>query len=247
MKNKILGLISISLLAISGLIHAAPTVLVYEWAVQAGKAGEFAAAVDELQKADLSQDRTAQLHLESVGFNGANPATHRVVVLYPSIAEMEKWNRKFVGSDAGTAFVESISDIASPVGQYMEQPLKSWGTVSNEDKVFDVVRLRVTDAAATLAGLDALMSAPEAKEFPGQLWLVQVVRGNAAPDGRVTHQIVVGYESLAEMEAWQDYMLTTNAWKTWSGVAQNSFVVTNRFTAEWLAVYDHNYTLEDFD
>ena len=247
MKNKILGVLSALLITVPSLLQAAPTVVVYEWAVEAGKAGDFAAALDTLQKSKIAQDRTAQLHLESIGFNGVNPATHRVVVLYPSIAEMEKWNRKFVGSDAGTAFVESISDIASPVGQYMEQPLKSWGTVSNEDKVFDVVRLRVTDAAATLAGLDALMSAPEAKEFPGQLWLVQVVRGNAAPDGRVTHQIVVGYESLAEMEAWQDYMLTTNAWKTWSGVAQNSFVVTNRFTAEWLAVYDHNYTLEDFD
>jgi hypothetical protein len=247
MKNKILGVLSIALILTTGLLQAAPTVIVYEWAVQAGKAGEFAAALDTLQKAKVSQDRTAQLHLESVGFNGVNPATHRVVVLYPSIAEMEKWNEKFVGSDAGNAFLNSINDIATPVGQYMEQPLKSWGTVSNEDKVFDVVRLQVSDPSATLAGLNALMSAPEAKNFPGQAWLIQVVRGNAAPDGRVTHQIVVGYESLAEMEAWQDYMLTTSAWKTWTGVAQNSFVITNRFTVDWLAVYDHNYTLEDFD
>ena len=199
MKNKILGALTAALITTSALLQAAPTQPDYEWAVQAGKAGEFAAALDTLQKSEVSKDRTAQLHLESIGFNGVNPATHRVVVLYPSIAEMEKWSKKFVGSDAGNAFLESISDISSPVGQYMEQPLKSWGTVSNEDKVFDVVRLQVSDPAATLAGLDALMSAPEAKDFPGQIWLVQVVRGNAAPDGRVTHQIVVGYESLAEM------------------------------------------------
>ena len=54
-------------------------------------------------------------------------------------------------------------------------------------------------------------------------------------------------KNLAEMETWQDYMVTTEAWKTWSSVAQESFVVTNRFTVDWLAVYDHNYTLEDFD
>tara|TARA_B100000575_G_C22945137_1_gene546846 strand:- start:483 stop:644 length:162 start_codon:yes stop_codon:yes gene_type:complete len=53
------------------------------------------------------------------------------------------------------------------------------------------------------------MKAPETKDFPGQIWLIQMVRGNAAPDGSVTHQIAVGYESLAEMETWQDYMVTT--------------------------------------
>ena len=129
----------------------------------------------------------------------------------------------------------------------MEQPVRNWGTVSNDDKVFDVVRLQVSDPTATLAGLNALMNASESNDFPGQIWLIQVLRGNAAPDGRVTHQIVVGYESLAELEAWQDYVVSTTAWQTWAGVAQNSFIVTNRFIVEWLSVYDHNYTLEDFD
>ena len=247
MKNKILGVLSALLISVPSLLQAAPTVIVYEWAVQSGKASDFAAALDTLQKSKIGQDRTAQLHLESIGFNGVNPATHRVVVLYPSIAEMESWNKKFADSSAGRAFRSSIDSIASPVAQYMEQPLQSWGEVSNDDTVFDVVRMQVSDVAATASGLDALMNAPESKSFPGQIWLIQVVRGNAAPDGRVTHQIVVGYESLAEMEAWQDYMLTTDAWKTWSGVAQKSFIVTNRFTVDWLAVYDHNYTLEDFD
>ena len=247
MKNKILGVLSALLISVPSLLQAAPTVIVYEWAVQSGKASDFAAALDTLQKSKIGQDRTAQLHLESIGFSGVNPATHRVVVLYPSIAEMESWNKKFADSSAGRTFRRSIDGIASPVAQYMEQPLQSWGEVSNDDTVFDVVRMQVSDVAATASGLDALMNAPESKSFPGQIWLIQVVRGNAAPDGRVTHQIVVGYESLAEMEAWQDYMFTTDAWKTWSGVAQKSFIVTNRFTVDWLAVYDHNYTLEDFD
>ena len=247
MKKKILGLVAAALMVISGLLQAAPTVLVYEWAVQAGKAGEFAAALDTLQKSAIAKDRTAQLHLESIGFNGASPATHRVVVLYPSIAEMESWNKRFETSDAGAAFAEAINAIATPVAQYMEQPVQSWGTVSNDDMLFDVVRMQVSDPAATAAGLNALMNAPESRDFPGQIWLIQVLRGNAAPDGRVTHQIVVGYESLTEMEAWQDYMVTTKAWQTWTGVAQSSFIVTNRFTVNWLAVYDHNYTLEDFD
>lgn len=247
MKNKIIMAVSALLLAAAGWVQAGQTVLVYEWTVQAGKAGEFAAALDTLQKSSIAKDRTAQLHLESIGFNGANPATHRVVVLYPSLAEMESWNAKFSGSDESNAFVQSVSQIATPVAQYMESPLKSWGEVSNDDVVFDVVRLQVNDPAATLAGLDALMNSPEAKEFPGQIWLIQVASGNAAPDGRVTHQIVVGYESLAEMEAWSDYMYQTKSWQTWTGVASSSFTVMNRFFVQWVAIYDHNYTLEDFD
>ena len=47
---------------------------------EAGKAGDFAAALDTLQKSKIAQDRTAQLHL-IYGFNGVNPATHRVVVI----------------------------------------------------------------------------------------------------------------------------------------------------------------------
>ena len=219
MKNKILGVLSALLISVSSLVQAAPTVIVYEWAVQAGKADDFAAALDALQKSKVAQDRTAQLHLESIGFNGMNPATHRVVVLYPSIAEMESWNKKFEGSEAGV--MEAINDVASPVAHHGAATAEL-GDVSNDDMVFDVVRMQDDDAAATAAGLNALMSAPESKDFHGQIWLIQVVRGNAAPDGRVTHQIVVGYESLAEMETWQDYMLTTDAWKTWAGVAQNS-------------------------
>ena len=44
MKNKILGVLSALLISVSSLVQAAPTVIVYEWAVQAGKADDFAAA-----------------------------------------------------------------------------------------------------------------------------------------------------------------------------------------------------------
>ena len=128
MKNKILGMFFGTLMLASGLLQASPTVLVYEWAVQSGKAGEFAAALDTLQKSEIASDRTAQLHLESIGFNGVNPATHRVVVLYPSITEMEAWNKKFVGSDAATAFLDSINEIASPVASIWSSRF-SWGRV----------------------------------------------------------------------------------------------------------------------
>ena len=54
MKNKILSLLAAGLMLTAGLVQAAPTVLLYEWAVQPGKAGEFAAALDTLQKSKVA-------------------------------------------------------------------------------------------------------------------------------------------------------------------------------------------------
>ena len=52
------------------------------------------------------------------------------------------------------------------------------------------------------AGLDALQRQRDLV-FPGRS-TVQVLTGQAGASGRSTHEIVVGYESLAEMEAWQE-------------------------------------------
>ena len=218
MKQLLILIASIALLGPT-IARASETALVYEWAVQPGQANTYAAAVEKLQKSKLAGDRTAQLQLQSVSFDGANPTTHRVVVLYPSLAESETWNTKFNGSKEQTAFQNSINEVATSVSQYMAKPLMSWGEVSNNDTVFDLVRVRVTNPQAIAVGLDSLMKSGDAKGFPGQIWLVEIRRGQASPDGRVTHEIVVGYESMAEMEKWLDYIYQTKAWANWVEIA----------------------------
>ena len=246
MKQLLILIASIALLG-STIAQASETALVYEWAVQPGQANTYAAAVETLQKSKLAGDRTAQLQLQSVSFDGANPTTHRVVVLYPSLAESETWNTKFNGSKEQTAFQNSINEVATSVSQYMAKPLMSWGEVSNNDTVFDLVRVRVTNPQAIAAGLDSLMKSGDAKGFPGQIWLVEIRRGQASPDGRVTHEIVVGYESMAEMEKWLDYIYQTKAWANWVEIASQHMIVVNRSLFNMLATYNHNYSLEDFD
>ena len=100
-----------SLLLTSATSKASETAIVYEWAVNPGKANSYAQAVDRLQKSKIGGDRTAQLQLQSISFDGANPTTHRVVVLYPSLAESEKWNAKFNGSKEQAAFMNSINKV----------------------------------------------------------------------------------------------------------------------------------------
>ena len=66
----------------------------------------------------------------------------------------------------------------------MGSPIQSWGNVSNEDTFWDVIRITATDPAAVAKGLNALMTSSDAKAFPGQIWLIQVVRGQASAAGK---------------------------------------------------------------
>ena len=245
MRNILFGILTSVLFSVQ--VNAAQTAQVYEWAVAPGKAGAFVEAVEKLQNSKIGGDRTAQVQLQSSSFNGVSPATHRVVVLYPSLAESEKWNAKFNGSKEQAAFTSSINAISKPVRQYIARPLVSWGEVDNDDKVFDIVSITATDPAAIAGALGAMMTSEDTKDFPGQLWLVQIERGQASPAGRVTHEIVVGYESLAELESWSDKMYQTEAWATWLGVASKNMTVANRYILNFLDTFNHGYSLEDFD
>jgi len=228
-------------------ISAAPVVAVTEWKVDAGKAADFVEVIDDLQNTNLGKDRKAQLQLQASSFNGVNPATHRVTILYPSLAEMETWNKKFAASKEGEDVREDLTRHAQMVSQYMGSPIQSWGNVSNEDTFWDVIRITATDPAAVAKGLNALMTSSDAKAFPGQIWLIQVVRGQASAAGRVTHEIAIGYESMAEMESWSEKMGKTKAWQKWLGIAGSSFTIANRYNVSWLKAYEHGYSLEEFE
>ena len=236
-----------ALALISSSVLAVQPILTYEFQVEPGKAAEFAEAFDALQKSKLGQDRTAQVQLQSISFNGASPTTHSIVVLYPSMTEMDKWTLKNANSKEGAAFRAVASKISKPVTQYITVPMKSWGTVSSKDTHWDSISMNVTDPAAVLAGLDEMMTSAELQDFPGELWLVEVLRGQSSATGHMTHQIYVGYESLSELDAWTDKLHKTAAWQKWLGVASQSFTITNRETANWLKAYEHSYSLEDFE
>ena len=247
MNNKIKVMIAGALALISSSVLAVQPILTYEFQVEPGKAAEFAEAFDALQKSKLGQDRTAQVQLQSISFNGASPTTHSIVVLYPSMTEMDKWTLKNANSEEGAAFRAVASKISKPVTQYITVPMKSWGTVSSKDTHWDSISMNVTDPAAVLAGLDEMMTSAELQDFPGELWLVEVLRGQSSATGHMTHQIYVGYESLSELDAWSDKLHKTAAWQKWLGVASQSFTITNRETANWLKAYEHSYSLEDFE
>ncbi len=220
---------------------------IMQWEIQPGKADAALKAFDELQNSDMAKNRTASVQFQTILFNGSSPATHAVVVLYPNRAEQERWRKSMKGSTQMRKFQKSMNNIAKPVAQSSNSPLKGWGTLSNNDTVWSAIRLRVSNPAKLLQAMDTMMSSPEFKNFTGQVWLSAIDAGNVNHDGSASHIITIGHESFAEMEQWTDYADTTGALSTYlqtvSGVVER--VSTEHI--EFLRVYDHDMSIEDLE
>jgi len=110
------------------------------------------------------------------------------------------------------AFQASMEEHASPVGELIGSFGRSWGTPSNEDRVWVATRLYATDAVAVVGALNKLMSDRSMKNFPGNIGISSVALGNQHGEDMMSHMIFVGYESAEEMEDWTDYYTTQPAW-----------------------------------
>ncbi|MFP6808279.1 MAG: hypothetical protein VB957_14045 [Pseudomonadales bacterium] len=88
---------------------------IMQFQIQSGKANVALEAFDELQSSEVASNRTASVQFQATRFNGSSPATHAVVVLYPSRAEQERWSTSMAGSSEMRNFQKKMSSIAKPV------------------------------------------------------------------------------------------------------------------------------------
>ena len=126
------------------------------------------------------------------------------------------------------------------------ETLMGWGTVSNKDTVWEAIRVNVSDPGAVVTAFNALMTSKSAEAFPGEVWLSAISYGNAADGDVATHVITVGYESIAEMEAWNDQIRKTQAWADFGLALQGNMRTVNRELIQFLSVFDHQMSLENF-
>jgi hypothetical protein len=140
-----------------------------------------------------------------------------------------------------------MSKHTEAVGNSAMQTITGWGTVSNSDVVWEAIRVNVTDPAGVVKAFDTMMGSNEAQAFPGQIWLSAVDYGNESQGGVATHVITVGYESMAEMEAWNDRFMQTKAWEKFQKSIQSRMTLINRELVRFVSVYDHQISLEDLD
>ena len=83
------------------------------------------------------------------------------------------------------------------------------------------------------------MTSKSAEAFPGEVWLSAISYGNAADGDVATHVITVGYESMAEMEAWNDQIRKTQAWAAFGSAFQGNMRTVNRELVQLLSGFDH--------
>ncbi len=228
-------------------LHAAQVWDLYNFKVRAENVAQVVNAFNRLQESEVGKNRMASVHLQASIFGGTNGTTHSIVAIYPSRAEFERASQSLVGTPEWRAFQRAMSKHTEAVGNSAMQTITGWGTVSNEDVVWEAIRVNVTDPAGVVKAFDTMMGSNEAQAFPGEIWLSAVDYGNESQGGVATHVITVGYESMAEMEAWNDGFMQTKAWEKFQKSIQSKMTLINRELVRFVSVYDHQISLEDLD
>ena len=219
---------------------------VLELEVEAGEAGEVLSAMDKFRETDTGKTGQSTIHLHQSLVNGANPATHSIVALYPSRAEYEKITTAASQTDDFPKLVKTIRKVAKPIADRSNETIKGWGTVSNSDKVWAVIYLTVKNPMLFLQSMDKMMTSESSQAFPGQIWLSRIAYGNAGYSGSSSLIVSIGYESQTEMEKWNDTLYATPAWAEFLKTNEDNSTVVNSELSMIVKTYDNNLSLEDF-
>ena len=218
-------IVLVFLLFHSGFAFSGPGYEVTGLSVSPLDAPQVVAALDEWMNSQAGKKYKGRLFLQESIADGANPATHSLTSLYPSMAESEAYG-KMVTSDPDAVedwmkLLSAVVPIATPTSTAIGAHVMSWGDLSDKDSVWIVHSFTTQDAAAVVAAMNAWMGSDVAKRFPGQMHLGAVV---AAGVGSPSHTVSIGYESMAEMEAWNESVQGSSAQlqllHTFQGIAE---------------------------
>lgn len=219
---------------------------VLELEVEAGEAGEVLAAMDKFRKTDTGKTGQSTIHLHQSLVNGANPATHSIVALYPSRAEYEKITTAASQTDDFPKLVKTIRKVATPIANRSNGTIKGWGTVSNDDRVWTTIYISAKNPMLFLQSMDKMMTSESSQAFPGQIWLSRTAYGNAGYSGTNNLIVSIGYESQTEMEKWNEALYATPAWAEFLKTNEDNSTVVNSELSVIVKTYDNNLSLEDF-
>jgi hypothetical protein len=199
-RHCLLGSLIAGLLASQAAI-AGPGYTVTGFVTTPANASKLQAAWDKLSTAAIMKDRTSRGLLMVNAYDGDNPATHSLVVLFPSLASAEAFRAKLFADPAWAEWQNSLSGLGTLGATIRYQTLRSWGDFSDADVVWENFAFRVKDVPAFIAANERFMASAPGKAFPGQVHAVAVAAGGMSP---VSHQLNVGWASDAELEAWSD-------------------------------------------
>jgi hypothetical protein len=206
---KTIGLALVGLLFLGQAAAAFPTWSAIAFATTPQNAPAVVAAADKFMSSAIGKEFPGRLLLQVHMADGDDPATHSFVPLYKSAADREAYVKKVMDDPAWADFEATMARVAEPASNVMFRTLKSWGEVVDSDVVWMSFAFAVEDPAGFVGAIDRFMASETGKKFPGQVHLEAVMAGGMSP---VTHTVVVGYASEAEMEAWTGPLMGNADW-----------------------------------
>tara|TARA_B100000073_G_scaffold273391_1_gene233221 strand:- start:315 stop:1052 length:738 start_codon:yes stop_codon:yes gene_type:complete len=198
-------IIFITMFLASSLSFTSPTWIEYLIKVDSPQNAEkIVAATDKFMSSEFVKNNfKGSLHLNAYIAGGKVQETHSFAVLQPSLAEHEIWVAKLSNPDNEEVrrFGSVLNANSEAVGTRINTFIQTYGTPSNKDTVWAIYPFRtqpsnVADVVEATEDLDEAVK----DSFPGQFGLSARMAGG----GMQTHLFTVGYESLAEMEQWED-------------------------------------------
>ena len=133
---KIKTLATIIAVALCTQVQAAPSFKTYDIAVPLTKQAAVVEATNKFMSTDIGKSYQGSLHLNSYLANGMSPATHSFVLLMDSLADIAAWEDGLVGNPDIMEFWASLEANSTPVSEYMGSLVKTWGNISNDDRIF---------------------------------------------------------------------------------------------------------------
>jgi hypothetical protein len=216
MSMRRIALTASALLCFSQVATAAPNWSQISFATTSSKAPQILAAADAFMSSKVGKEFPGKLLLQANTADGGNPATHTFVPIYKSMADRDAFVEKLQGNPDWTAFQGVMEKTSQPAGTVLYSNIKSWGDINDTDHTWMAHAFSVSDPAAFVAALDALLASETGKKFPGQVYLSAVVAGGVSP---VTHVISVGYASATEMADWIAVRNASADWAAYQAAA----------------------------
>ena len=198
-------IIFLAMFLASSFSYTSPTWIEYLIKVDGQQnAAKIVAATDKFMSSEFVKNNfKGSLHLNAHVAGGKIEETHAYVILQPSLAEHEIWLAKLndPNNEEVRKFASVINANSQGVGTRVNTFIQTYGTPSNKDTVWAIYPFR-TKASNVEDIIEATEDLDEAVKdtFPGQFGLSERTAGG----GMQTHLYTVGYESLAEMEQWED-------------------------------------------
>ena len=247
MERKMKKIIYIAMFLASSLSFTSPTWIEYLIKVDNPQnAAKIVAATDKFMSSDFVKNNfKGSLHLNAYIAGGKVEETHSFALLQPSLAEHEIWLAKV--SDPNNEEVRKFGSVLNAnskgVGSRINVFIQTYGTPSNKDTVWAIYPFR-TKASNVEDIVEATEDLNEAikDSFPGQFGLSERMAGG----GMQTHLYTVGYESLAEMEQWEDSTSRDTGLSPFDKEMDKLVEWHEREIVRNIRVYDSAMTLQDF-